>query len=464
MSCNLMSGFPAHLLAGILAILAAILPADAAAQSTSSVPAVGPNQAAGQGTARPRLSPAEYTAKRLEWQRLTSERQEAQRAAPETRSVEARQQQEECLAPFAHSMRIEDAPGLWGVIDHREIDAIPMSESDLVGRFLIQESGVFLSEKKNLIYTVLEARVISRYKGAEGRRVVTILNPGGKFLVESGGVSELRFEGRAQPGLGPSVLFLRGCGEAYVLLAGYEVRPGGLLPMWVQPEHVWFLGKNLQDLETAIREAMPPVSPLANLPVREANQGEPRRPPRVDPRKTPSPEVSGERLAGRAEEFRNPCLNMEGFTCTSTYLPRTDAAEAADLVFSGFVLNEAAYLTADRGGVYTEWKVRVIEGARGRLRRNSIVQVLRQGGTVTRAGSGDPQEETIRFEGDGFLAPGTPYVFFARRSTWSAQDLLLVTACEVVGKTNRLRAVDNGARGHEGEDAAAIIASYRRSR
>ncbi len=206
------------------------------------------------GKARPPLSPAEYTAKRLEWQRLTSERQEAQRAAPETRSVEARRQQEQCLAPFARSIPFDEKPGIRGVFDHHEIDAIPVSESDLVARFLIQESGVFLSEKKNLIYTVLEARVISRYKGAEGRRVVTILNPGGKFLVESGGVSELKFEGRAQPGLGPSVLFLRGCGEAYVLLAGYEVRPGGMLPLWVQPEHVWFLGNNLQDLETAIRE------------------------------------------------------------------------------------------------------------------------------------------------------------------------------------------------------------------
>jgi hypothetical protein len=152
-------------------------------------------------------------------------------------------------------MRIGDEPRLGVVFDHGKIDAIPMAESDLVGRFLIQESSVFVSEKKNLIYTVLEARVISQYKGAEVRRIVTILNPGGKFLVESGGVSELRFEGRAQPGLGPSVLFLRGCGEAYVLLAGYEVRPGGLLPMWVQSEHVWFLGRGLQDLETAIREA-----------------------------------------------------------------------------------------------------------------------------------------------------------------------------------------------------------------
>lgn len=207
------------------------------------------------------------------------------------------------------------------------------------------------------------------------------------------------------------------------------------------------------------------LSLLARAPIAPYPQeAEPRRPPRVDPTKSASPGVSAERLAGRAREFKNGCFNIEGFTCTWTYMPRADAAEASDLVFSGLVLSEAAYLTQDRRGVYTEWSVRVTEGARGELRRNSVVQVLRQGGTVTMPGNGAPKQETFRFEGDGFPAPGGRYVFFAKRSTWSSDDLLLVTAYEIVGKTNRLRAVDKGARGHEGEDAATTLQAYKRPR
>lgn len=209
------------------------------------------------GTAPTPLGWPEYAAKRTEWQRRQSERDSSRTTGGgDVRSVEIRRKQEACLAPFASSMLIDDGkPGLVGVNDHQEIDAIPQAESSLSGRFMIRKSQVFLSEKKDLIYTVLEAQILSKYKGSEQRRSVTILNPGGRLFVESGGALELRFDGRAQPGPGQAFLFLRSCGTGYVLLSGYEVRPWGLLPLWDQAEHLWYLGKGAKDLETAVRKA-----------------------------------------------------------------------------------------------------------------------------------------------------------------------------------------------------------------
>lgn len=209
------------------------------------------------GTAQESLSPAEYAAKRTEWQLRQSEKDLARSiGGSDARSKETRRQQEGCLAAFS-SMTIDDSQaGIISVSNHQEIDAVPLAESSLAGRFMIRKSQVFVSEKKDLIYTVLEAKILSKYKGAEGRRSVTILNPGGWLLVESGGTLEWRFEGRAQPGPGQAFLFLRSCGGSYVLLSGYEVRPWGLLPLWRQAEHLRYLGREAKDLETVIRKAV----------------------------------------------------------------------------------------------------------------------------------------------------------------------------------------------------------------